>query len=216
MSILRGTKKLLLAAGLAGCGAAAAVIFTGLHKDTDSFEARAATVSTLPFQDYKQNNYYNSYNPTKWDYNWDKRDPNSLLSSLKGDFGDLPESDQNEYKERLEKAKASATRHILLVRHGQYKINEETDNLRQLTSLGRDQAKRVGERLKELELPYTRIIKSTMMRATETADIIHKYLPDIPMSSCDYIREGSPIVPEPPIRSWKHEQQVSIRNIISV
>ena len=207
MSILRGTKKLLLAAGLAGCGAAAAVIFTGLHKDTESFKAHASTLS-IPFQDFKFSNFYNSQHSPKWDYNWDKREPGSLIPPLKGDFGDLPESDQNAYKDRLQKAKASATRHIILIRHGQYKMDGLTDELRQLTVLGRDQANRVGERLRELDLPYTRIIKSTMTRATETADIIHKHLPDIPMSSCDFIREGSPIVPEPPVSHWKPEPKV--------
>lgn len=211
MSILRGTKKLLLAAGIAGCGAAAAVIFTGLHKDAQGFENRPSSL-TIPFLDYKRNaNYYNQYDPKRWDYNWDMRDPKSLMISLKGDFGDLPESEQSEYADRLEKAKASATRHILLVRHGQYKINEDKDELRQLTPLGRDQANRVGERLKELQLPYTRIIKSTMTRATETADIIAKYLPDIPMSSCDYIREGAPIQPNPPSKTWRPEAQVSLQ-----
>lgn len=207
MSILRGTKKLLLAAGLAGCGAAAAVIFTGFHKDTESFKQQANQL----FQDYKYSNYF-SYNPSsnKWDYNWDKRDPSFGLSQLNGKFGDLPENNQTDSKEKIEKAKASATRHILLVRHGQYKLKAETDALRQLTPLGRDQAKSIGERLKELDLPYTRIIRSTMTRATETADIIHQYLPDIPMSACDFIREGAPIVPEPPISFNKSESKVSI------
>lgn len=207
MSILRGTKKLLFAAGLAGCGAAAAVLFTGLHKDTESFKAHAASTVPHPLQDYKFLNL-NEFTSTKWDYNWDKRDPGSLIAPLKGDFGDLPESDQNAYQEKLQKAKASATRHLILIRHGQYNMNGGTDELRQLTSLGRDQANRVGERLQELALPYTRIIKSTMTRATETADIIHKYLPNIPMSSCDFIREGSPIVPEPPSSNWKPEPKV--------
>ncbi|KPM06988.1 serine/threonine-protein phosphatase Pgam5, mitochondrial-like protein [Sarcoptes scabiei] len=201
MSILRGTKKLLLAAGLAGCGAAAAVLFSGIHKDQENFKAYA---TSSPFPDYKFLNLY-SYTSSKWDYNWDKREPNSLIAPLKGDFGSLPECDQDEYNKKLEKVKSTATRHLLLIRHGQYKMDADSDEFRQLTSLGRDQAKRIGERLKELALPYTRIIKSTMTRAIETAQIIHEHLPDIPMSSCDYIREGSPIFPEPPIHSWKPE-----------
>lgn len=207
MSILRGTKKLLLAAGLAGCGAAAAVLFTGLHKDTESFKAHASSASLL-LPDYKFINLHN-YIATKWDYNWDRREPNSLIAPIKGDFGSLPECDQDDYNRRLEKAKSTATRHLLLIRHGQYRMDADTDELRQLTSLGRDQANRIGERLKELDLPYTRIIKSTMTRATETAEIIHTHLPDIPMTACDFIREGSPIVPEPPISNWKPEPKVS-------
>lgn len=81
MSILRGTKKLLLAAGLAGCGAAAAVIFTGLHKDTESFKAHASALA-VPFQDFKFSNFYTSPNSPKWDYNWDRRDPGSITPPL--------------------------------------------------------------------------------------------------------------------------------------
>jgi hypothetical protein len=38
-----------------------------------------------------------------------------------------------------------------------------------------------------------------MTRARETADIIHKVLPDIPREETDILREGAPIPPEPPL-----------------
>ena len=48
-----------------------------------------------------------------------------------------------------------------------------------------------------------KLVKSTMTRATETANIILKHLPeDIQHSSCDLIREGPPCVPDPPATSW--------------
>ena len=47
--------------------------------------------------------------------------------------------------------------------------------------------------------PRVRLVKSSMTRATETGDIIHKHLADIPIESCDLIREGAPCMPEPPI-----------------
>ena len=90
-----------------------------------------------------------------------------------------------------------ATRHLLLIRHGQYNLNGTSDNERHLTELGRQQAQQAAERLKQLDLPYSKIIQSTMTRATETAQIISKALPDIPVSSCDLLREGIPALPSP-------------------
>jgi hypothetical protein len=190
MSILRGTKKLLLAAGLAGCGAAAAVLLSGFHGESEGFKARAANAIQNHFNDHLSNN--SMFSTQKWDYNWDKREPFSLVKPLKGSFR-ISEKDENNYNEKLEKAKAIATRHLILIRHGQYNMNGESDATRSLTQLGRDQANHVGLRLKELSLPYTRIIQSTMTRATQTANIISKHLPQIPVNSCDFIREGSPI-----------------------
>ena len=43
-----------------------------------------------------------------------------------------------------------------------------------------------------------KLVKSTMTRATETADIILKQLPEIEHSSCNLLIEGDPCLPEPP------------------
>lgn len=75
---------------------------------------------------------------------------------------------------------------------------------------GKKQADCVGRRLKELDFNYTKLTYSTMTRAKETAEIILKYLPDIPTASDDLLREGSPIPPEPPSGTWRPEKQVSI------
>lgn len=48
-----------------------------------------------------------------------------------------------------------------------------------------------------------------MTRAQETADIIHKHLPDLPRESSDLLREGAPIPPEPPVGHWRPERHVS-------
>ena len=58
------------------------------------------------------------------------------------------------------------------------------------------------------------VIKSTMTRATETANLIIDQLPkdvvnQMNISSCDLIREGAPIEPEPPLSSWNPEPHVS-------
>ena len=65
-----------------------------------------------------------------------------------------------------------------------------------------------GERLKELNHPYTAIIHSSMKRAIETATAIHKHLPLLSMSQCDLLREGAPWPPEPPSAHWKPEYRV--------
>lgn len=136
----------------------------------------------------------------KWDFNWDKRAPQSLTKPVKN--SDVPKQ-QNEYNENLTKNKSKAVRHIILIRHGQYNLSGKTDKARILTELGEKQALTTGERLKELGLPYTNIIRSTMTRATQTATLIQKYLPDVPVKDCSMLEEGAPILPEPPHSTWK-------------
>lgn len=76
--------------------------------------------------------------------------------------------------------------------------------------LGRKQAEWTGKRLKELNMPYTEIVKSTMARAQETADIITSSLPNVPTKSCKLLEEGAPIPPIPEVGHWKPENYVSI------
>ena len=58
------------------------------------------------------------------------------------------------------------------------------------------------------------LYRSTMTRATETASIIVDQLEDgdltSDVASCDLIREGAPIVPEPPIPKeyWSPSEHV--------
>ena len=74
---------------------------------------------------------------------------------------------------------------------------------------GREQAALTGERLKELGLPYSRFVYSTMTRATETANIMREKLGEVEdIDHCDMLREGAPIPPEPPLGSWKPEMHV--------
>lgn len=107
------------------------------------------------------------------------------------------EQEENKLNEELEHKKSKAVRHLLLIRHGQYELDGKTDEERVLTSLGmyqciiwfyhnvvllsegRQQAEWTGKRLKELDLPYTDMVKSTMTRAQETANIIASILPEV-------------------------------------
>lgn len=104
------------------------------------------------------------------------------------------EKGDNFINEKIEANTPKAVRHLLLIRHGQYEINGRTDEDRVLTKLGNsaistcdfviriitlvgnEQAAYTGKRLKELGLPYTEVVKSTMKRAQQTGDIILSYL----------------------------------------
>jgi len=122
----------------------------------------------------------------KWDKNWDMREPGEEEKRR----GYLP----------------SATRHLLLIRHGQYNLSGTTDQERSLTELGKQQAAVTAARLAALSLPYSHITHSNMKRAIETAEIVAEALPNTPVLPADSIlREGSPIQPEPNVSSWRPE-----------
>ncbi|XP_065579827.1 serine/threonine-protein phosphatase PGAM5, mitochondrial-like isoform X3 [Artemia franciscana] len=133
----------------------------------------------------------------KWDFNWDRRDPKFLVKPKKNETDD-------DLANRIMEVKPKASRHLFLIRHGQYVVGP-TDEERFLTPLGREQAKLTGQRLKELGFDYNLVLRSTMTRATETAMIIQDVLGETKTKSCDLIREGAPIKPEPPVSHWKPE-----------
>jgi len=124
----------------------------------------------------------------KWNQNWDHREPKLDPNNNPDDASKLP----------------SVSRHIILIRHGQYNLAGTTDSERYLTDLGRNQAKLTGARLAELSLPYSFMIHSNMTRAIETANLITESLPKVAVMPEDSIlREGAPIAPEPKVGSWK-------------
>lgn len=139
------------------------------------------------------------------------RDPTSLVKPIKSNA--TPE-DQNKYNERLEAVKPTAIRHIVLIRHGQYNLDGITDNDRFLTEIGRKQAAYTGERLKALEIPFDKMIRSTMTRAQETGKIISTHIANIPIENCSLIEEGAPIAPQPPIGHWSPEPHVSFPHLL--
>lgn len=133
----------------------------------------------------------------RWDFNWDRMGHSSATD---------PHAPEGESPSVV---KPSATRTLILIRHGQYEYCKDDPEKRILTDLGREQARLTGERLRELGQKYDIIHYSTMPRATETANVISKCLPDIPTKNCDLLREGAPIRPEPPHSTWKPEEYVS-------
>jgi len=157
----------------------------------------------------KANPVYNSWTTNtvvppeaKWDFNWDHREPKSLVKPLKANASP---TDENKHNEKLEAVKSKAVRHILLIRHGQYNLDGSTDTERHLTEVGRQQAAFTGERLKELQIPLDKMIRSTMTRAQETGKIISTRIGNVPIENCSLIEEGAPIAPQPPIGSWHPE-----------
>lgn len=182
MNGLTRFQKIVLA-GLGACGGVA-TIYYGFNRDRKCAYASWTT----------------NYSPTcEWDSNWDRRDPASLVRPSKGGI------DDNRYNEAVEKFKSKAVRHLLLIRHGNYNMSGKSDEERVLTDLGRKQAKFTGLRLQELALPYSRVIRSTMTRAKETAEIIQNSLPSVPVSDCPLLEEGAPVPPEPRVGSWRPE-----------
>ena len=111
-----------------------------------------------------------------WDENWD---------------GLKPENATREQKRELRRN--GVTRHIILVRHGQYVEAKDAD-MRVLTPLGREQADKTGKRLADMlqgvdekfgpcKIKVVRV--SNMIRAKETADIIAKHLPGVERTEPD-------------------------------
>ncbi|XP_046454650.1 serine/threonine-protein phosphatase PGAM5, mitochondrial-like isoform X1 [Daphnia pulex] len=140
---------------------------------------------------------------SKWDFNWDKQEPHNLVKPSKSGTVD---------SEKVEKVKPTATRNLILIRHGQYNLKGTCDVERYLTSLGIEQADYTGKRLKELAMPYSSIVQSSMCRARETANVISGHLPNVPLHTCDLLQEGAPFPPEPPVGHWKPEMHQFYRD----
>jgi len=149
----------------------------------------------------------------QWNHNWDRRAPSSLIKPARSSSALVNSEKQvkdDKTKDDFEVGKHSskATRHIFLIRHGQYEIKANEAELRVLTKLGREQAALTGLRLNELasKINFTKMHKSTMIRAVQTADIIKSQLTkEIPVSIDPLLCEGAPIPPEPPVGHWKPE-----------
>jgi len=143
----------------------------------------------------------------RWDDNWDLRN-NRFASS----------SQDTILKEKVEvplldavyetigscpsEPKPTATRHILLVRHGQY-VHNDKDCFRILTDLGKQQSTLTGERLKSLGIKFNKMIVSTMTRAQETGGLIAEALTEaVEKDYCSLLREGAPYPIDPKSSVW--------------
>lgn len=124
---------------------------------------------------------------TEWDYNWDHRAVSKVVK-------------RDALTSEARPTAGQATRNVILIRHGQYNLRGETDIERFLSDLGRKQAKRTGERLAELEIPFDEVVMSTMTRAQETGNIILEQLSkpqrqNLKVINEPMIEEGAPVEP---------------------
>ncbi|KAL3774083.1 hypothetical protein ACHAW5_009545 [Stephanodiscus triporus] len=117
-----------------------------------------------------------------WDYNWDGRQPTPIGRVGGEEGGDDSRLMAEARRERLIR-KEGVTRHIILVRHGQYDETYKEDSRRLLTPIGRKQAELTGQRLGKLIRGVNeqfgpcrvRVVRvSDLARAKETADIIYE------------------------------------------
>jgi serine/threonine-protein phosphatase PGAM5 len=130
---------------------------------------------TADCKPYQPSDDVNPQHLAPWLDNWDYRHPTSIPADAK------------------EKEKApTATRHVILVRHGQYVHSKEGRQFKVLTELGKEQAAMTGERLKALNVNFDTLIISSMVRAHQTGKIIGEALPHVPQQVCSLLEEGSP------------------------
>lgn len=152
----------------------------------------------------------NTYEPSvKWDFNWDRRDAISSVKRHRHHSSSQHQNNDNQNKANnnenqnkpvddfeLNKQTSKATRHLFLIRHGQYEIKAPLSEQMILTALGREQAELTGKRLSELrnKFKFNKLHHSTMVRAVETAQLIHKELNlsglELPVSVDPLLCEG--------------------------
>jgi len=129
-----------------------------------------------------------------WDYNWDgKMTSDTSLEAFRIGLAKSSKlNNNNNNRKKKNKKRAKKSRHILLVRHGQYDERREEDMYRTLTPLGRRQAIQTGIRLKHIakgsmnfeknkfngQCSVKAIHVSNMVRAKETAELIAQQFQD--------------------------------------
>lgn len=152
----------------------------------------------------------------EWDDNWDKsaqinKTVNGVKSEPEIPILDLAIENISSCPSSPPEPEPSATRHILLVRHGHYTHNNG-DRFRTLTEIGRKQAILTGERLKSLQIKFNNIVVSTMTRAQETGSIIGDLLPEVATTNCSLLREGAPYPIEPKSSVWNPLDQTFFKD----
>lgn len=108
---------------------------------------------------------YTSYCPA-WDSNWDGREEN--------------------------KPPKGVNRTLILVRHGLYHDQEKDKEKKVLTELGKKQMNMCAQRLQQMGFNYDKIHISSVVRATESGNIVRSYFPDVPYEYYDILAEGNP------------------------
>lgn len=89
---------------------------------------------------------------------------------------------------------APAIRTIYLIRHGAYLPDPKADPQAGpgLSTLGIAQARLIGTRLRSMPVAFDSLTSSTMLRAQQTAAIVHEQIADVPATSSALISECTP------------------------
>ncbi|EED91375.1 hypothetical protein THAPSDRAFT_263036, partial [Thalassiosira pseudonana CCMP1335] len=106
-----------------------------------------------------------------WDSNWDGRQPPSIGGNATTTTTTHKQLTQAQRDRHIRKN--GITKHIILIRHGQYDETNPEDHKRLLTPLGRHQAALTGQRLGALIRGVNEEV-SDLARAKETADIVYE------------------------------------------
>ncbi|HEX2772844.1 MAG TPA: histidine phosphatase family protein [Micromonosporaceae bacterium] len=80
---------------------------------------------------------------------------------------------------------------LYLVRHGEQDPASGHAPDGGLSQLGREQADRLGRRLRTV--PFSAIHHSPLARAAQTADIVASHLPQVPRHDCDFVADRTPV-----------------------
>lgn len=103
-------------------------------RDTKAVQAASSPLGEVKLFDYIIKNPH-EFNPnlpkTDWDFDWDKRDPASLTPAK----SPLLDEDIKKQGRHSSAAKPTATRHLFLIRHGQYNLKGTSDEEKTLTPL---------------------------------------------------------------------------------
>ncbi|CAG0900676.1 unnamed protein product [Cyprideis torosa] len=97
----------------------------------------------------------------------------------------------------------SASRHIILVRHGHYaKVAQGSDPEHRLSSWGIEQVGLLAKRLNAFGIAFDQVISSNSTRAVETTEILKnegvQLVPNVFPEYTELLKEGSPPVPPEP------------------
>lgn len=141
-----------------------------------------------------------------WHYDWDgKVTVDTTLEAFRN--GNNPKKG---FSNENEQRRSGKTRHIILVRHGQYDESSTDDKHRKLTPLGRQQAIQTGKRLAQIAngsikfsrdkfngpCPVKAIYVSDMVRAKETAQLISEQFRNLSPQHNDILQEPDPLLNE--------------------
>ena len=80
---------------------------------------------------------------------------------------------------------------LYLVRHGERDPACDHAADGGLSRLGREQAERLGRRLRVV--PFSAVHYSPLTRAAQTGDIVAGHLPRVPRHACDYVADRTPV-----------------------